>query len=150
MTGRVSGVLKALGLWDMGHDQRAQIFALDEQFAAMENEITTLKADNLKLKGENAPLERDIEGLKKKLELKEGLHSSEHEETILSVLCHVQKALSIMQISEATKLSRYRVEHFLTKLMERGLVRRVPHWQGGVLYGPSDDGQAYGVEQGWI
>lgn len=147
--GRIIGVLEANGVYPP-QDLRRQIISLDDQLAAMENEITSLKAENLKLKADNEPLQRTIDGLKKKLELKEGLHLSEDETLILSYLCHEQAPKFSAQIATDVGKTRYRVEHFLNSLIERALVRTGEHWQGGVIYSPSDDGKTYGVEQGWI
>src|SRR2546426_993996 len=121
--GRIIGVLEANGV-HLSAEPRRQIVALEDQFATTEQEMTALKAENLKLKAQNEPLQREIDWLKKKLELKEGLHLSELENEILKHLCRpdphtgprVENFLAVVARGVQTNETRTRV--FLVKLMQ--------------------------------
>src|SRR3954471_4637830 len=126
MTGRVSGVLGAHG-FVAPQDLRAKIIALDEEFAAMEKQITVLNAENLKLKADNGPLQRELDRYKKQAQLKGGLHLAAEEEKIMRMICSKQKAMFCAEIAQAVDLNAIRTNHFLEKLIERDLVQTRDH-----------------------
>jgi hypothetical protein len=148
MAGRVTGLLKALGV-HYGQDAQTQILALDDEFHSMELEITNLKAQKLHLEAQVNPLERQVERYKKQLEVKGGLSLTQDEEKVFKFIVHKQVVSFSAEIAEGTRLNKVRTEHFLKQLIDRGLVRLIPHYAGGVMYGLTADGNAYAVEQGW-
>lgn len=129
--------------------QREQMLSLDVQFSEMESKITILEAEKLHLQAKVNPLQREIDGYKKKLELQGDLHLHELEERIMKAICQEQRAMFNNEL--ATKLDEnvIRIRVFLNKLKERNLVRERQHWQGGTMFSLTDDGATYAVEHGW-
>src|SRR5256885_1084287 len=143
-------ILDAIGGAPLAIQQKAAVVALDEQFAEMEAEITALRAENLHLQAQVNPLQREVDGLKKQLEIKGGLALHEDETKILKLICHEQRAMFNAEITKGVQSNTIRVRARLLSLTERGLVRPAQHWQGGVIYGLTDDGTTYVLEQGWV
>jgi hypothetical protein len=149
--GRVSGVLKAMG-FHLAQDQKRQILALDEEFSAMETQITTLNAENLDLRAQVKPLEREVERLKKQVEQKKApAHALEQTEVdMLKALSSVRGGLTSPQFAQRLGLHPARVEHFLHLLLEKDLILAILAMGGHARYELSHNGNAYLVKNGLV
>ena len=63
--GKIADCIRGVALPEQ---KKIKVLALDQEFSDMEAEIKTLKSENLHLRAQVKPLEREIERLKKQME----------------------------------------------------------------------------------
>ena len=66
--GKVSSVLRSIGLATMGQSHKRRILALDKEFENLEQKVASLEAKNLHLQAQVNPLERQLKQLKERLD----------------------------------------------------------------------------------
>jgi hypothetical protein len=107
--------------------QKQKMLSLDHEFVEMEAERDSLKTENLHLKAQVNPLQRDIERLKDKIgQLEEPTTAKESlDEKAVALLSAIAKSLHIAKDGGASIINGTPAQaaYYLGVLRERGLVR---------------------------
>lgn len=145
MSGRVSGVLNAMG-FHLGQEQKRQIIALDSEFKEMETQITTLKAENLNLRAQVKPLEEKVKRLQEQVKEKSAPQSHERldegsEKILIAVVNGADRQQAVAQVN----ISKAKGDYLFDILYERTFVES----SFGMLV-PTPQGRAYLAKHGLL
>lgn len=145
MSGRVSGVLNAMG-FHIGQEQKRQILTLDREFEEMESKIKVLEAEKLSLQAKVHPLEEKIKRLQEQVKEKSAAQSHERlDEVSEKILIAVVNGADRVQAIARANISKAKGDYLFDILYERNFVE----FSYGTLV-PTAQGRAYLAKHGLL
>jgi len=149
--GKIADAIRGIPL---AQQKQTQLLTLDREFEQMESKIQSLEAENLKLRAQVNPLQRDVDRLKNQLEQQQ---SSSHKqpldkesEGIIELLAKSDSRMYVEEISEHLKIHPTKAKHLLNQLVEHGYVYVGYSIGSPPVYSLAEAGQEYAVARGFV